>query len=877
MIKGLITSKNFVFIALLTLAALALTSGAGPLAPSTTYAESIWSDAATPGGTDDNGGQPIELGLKFRASANGCITGLRFYRVALDTGTHVGSLWKTDGTLYETLTFTTGDTAGWQQMLFASPVPITANTTYVASNYSPLGHYAYTSAGLASGVVNGNLQALQDGVDGPNGVFKLGGGFPDSSYNSTNYWVDVVFTTSCPSDTTPPTVSSVSPANGATNVNTTVNITATFSEAIDPATINATTFVLRDSLSNLVPASVTYNAATKIAVLNPTSSLSILTSYTATVNGGASGVKDLRGNAMSANYTWSFTTAWQTVYTIWNEAAVPTGIYDNGEPIEVGVKLRADVAGYITGLRFYKAVGDTWTSHVGNLWLPGTTPTNLATVTFTGETSSGWQQMAFSSPVLITANTTYVASYYSQLNYYAADATYFATKGADNAPLHALQDGVDGPNGVYKTGVGSGFPDQSFNSTNYWVDVTFIRIPRTLTVTSSPVAGGSVTLSPPGGNYDDGTSVQLTAVPATGYRFDHWTGDLTGSANPASISMTANRSVTAVFIQTFTLTVTSSPAAGGSVTLSPPGGTYDTGTVVQLTASANAGYTFNNWTGGATGTSNPVNVTMNGNKSVTANFTQNQYTLTVVLSPVAGGSVTKNPNKATYVYGDVVQLTASANGGYTFSSWTGDATGTSNPVSVTITGNKSVTANFAINTFTLTYNAGANGSISGTTPQTVNYGASGTAVTAVPATGYHFVQWSDGSTVNPRTDTNVTANITVTASFAINTYTLTYTAGAHGTISGTSPQTVNYGASGTAVTAVPATGYHFVQWSDGSTTNPRTDTNVTANITVSASFAINTYTLTYTAGANGTISGATPQTVNYGASGTAVSEDPAPG
>src|SRR6185295_138525 len=115
-----------------------------------------------------------------------------------------------------------------------------------------------------------------------------------------------------------------------------------------------------------------------------------------------------------------------------------------------------------------------------------------------------------------------------------------------------------------------------------------------------------------------------------------------------------------------------------------------------------------------------------------------------------------------------------------------------------------------------------------------------------PSTGYHFVQWSDGVLAATRTDTNVTANITVTASFAIDTvtYTLTYTAGTNGTISGTSPQTVNSGASGTPVTAVPATGYHFVQWSDGVLTATRTDTNVTANVNVTASFAINTYTLT---------------------------------
>ena len=161
------------------------------------------------------------------------------------------------------------------------------------------------------------------------------------------------------------------------------------------------------------------------------------------------------------------------------------------------------------------------------------------------------------------------------------------------------------------------------------------------------------------------------------------------------------------------------------------------------------------------------------------------------------------------------------------------------------------------------FRSGANGTISGASPQTVSCGASGTAVTAVPNACYSFVNWSDGSTANPRTDTNVTANISVTANFAINgPYTLTYTAGANGTISGTSPQTVSCGGSGSAVTAVANACYHFVNWSDGSTANPRTDTNVQASASYTANFAINTYTLTYTAGANGTISGVSPQTVN---------------
>ena len=170
----------------------------------------------------------------------------------------------------------------------------------------------------------------------------------------------------------------------------------------------------------------------------------------------------------------------------------------------------------------------------------------------------------------------------------------------------------------------------------------------------------------------------------------------------------------------------------------------------------------------------------------------------------------------------------------------------------------------------MNYNAGTNGTVSGTTPQTVNYNASGSPVYAVPATGYHFVNWSDGLATTNRTDLNVTSNLTVTASFAINTYTLTYNAGTNGTVSGITPQTVNYNASGSLVYAVPATGYHFVNWSDNLLTTNRTDANVTSNLTVTASFAINSYTLTYNATNGGSISGATPQTVAYLASGSAV-------
>ncbi|MDI6800130.1 MAG: stalk domain-containing protein [Actinomycetota bacterium] len=218
------------------------------------------------------------------------------------------------------------------------------------------------------------------------------------------------------------------------------------------------------------------------------------------------------------------------------------------------------------------------------------------------------------------------------------------------------------------------------------------------------------------------------------------------------------------------------------------------------------------------------------------------YTLTCTAG--ANGSITAPASSpTTHNSGDVVTITAAANPGYHFVNWTGDvgtvADTSAASTTITMNGNYSITANFAIDTYTLTYTAGANGSITGTSPQTVNHGADGSQVTAVPDAGYHFTSWSDGVLTAARTDTNVTGNITVTASFAINTYTLTYTAGANGSITGTSPQTVNHGADGSQVTAVPAAGYHFTSWSDGVTTAARTDLNVTGDISVTASFSAN--------------------------------------
>ena len=155
------------------------------------------------------------------------------------------------------------------------------------------------------------LHLLQDGVSGHNGVYAYvtRSGFPNLSWRSSNYWVDVVFNDNLGPDTIAPTVTEITPTNGASDVGAGAGVTATFSEAMDPATLSSQTFELRDD-NGLVSASVSYNAGSRTAILATAIQLEPSTTYTATLKGGTTDprVKDLAGNALAADFSWSFTT-----------------------------------------------------------------------------------------------------------------------------------------------------------------------------------------------------------------------------------------------------------------------------------------------------------------------------------------------------------------------------------------------------------------------------------------------------------------------------------------------------------------------------------------------------------------------------------------
>ena len=197
--------------------------------------------------------------------------------------------------------------------------------------------------------------------------------------------------------------------------------------------------------------------------------------------------------------------------------------------------------------------------------------------------------------------------------------------------------------------------------------------------------------------YNEGEVVGVTAAPNSGYTFSGWSGACTGSGS-CSVTMDADKTVTANFVAvpTYTLTTAVSPTGGGTINPAAGPHTYNQDDVVAITATPNSGYTFSNWSGACTGTGS-CSVTMDRHQTVTANFTAvPTYVLTTAVSPSAGGTINPAAGPHTYNQGDVVAVTAAPNSGYAFSGWSGACTGTST-CSVTMSANRAVTATFSVN------------------------------------------------------------------------------------------------------------------------------------------------------------------------------------
>jgi hypothetical protein len=260
------------------------------------------------------------------------------------------------------------------------------------------------------------------------------------------------------SDSTAPTVSITTPANNSSaSGTTTVGISASDNVGVSKVELYVNNTLKYTGTS----ASASYSWDTTKET-NGQCTL-VAKAYDIAGNVGQSSNVFVTVNNSSSNPSSSDT---QTTSTIWSDSTVP-GLVDAGadSPVELGTKFSSDTNGTITGIRFYKAGANTGT-HVANLW--SSSGQLLATAKFTSETASGWQQVNFSTPVAITANTTYVVSYFCPAGHYSDDLNYFNRKGVDNSPLHVPANG-----GVFAYGSSSKFPNQVWNASNYWVDVVF--------------------------------------------------------------------------------------------------------------------------------------------------------------------------------------------------------------------------------------------------------------------------------------------------------------------------------------------------------------------------------------------------------------------
>jgi Domain of unknown function (DUF4082)/Fibronectin type III domain/Bacterial Ig domain len=603
-VKGLTNGTGYTFKVSATNAV-----GTGPSSPASGEAVPTYTifDFGTPTIVDSANTSSTEVGVQFNSEVAGMITGIRFYKAATNTGTHVGSLWSSAGALLTQATFTNETGSGWQQVNFATPVAISPNTTYVAAYLVPNGHYSETPSAFATAAVsNPPLQALPNPI-APDGVYTRTStsAFPTSTSNAANYRVDVDFVPtpapglvtgvsatagtlsatvkwSAPSGGGPVTTYKITPYVGSeAQPATTINGAPPATEATIKGLAGGTGYTFTVQASNTAgagpasepsnsvtptgptvpssPTGVTASAATKQALVSWNAPAneggSPLTGYTVTPFIGASAQTPvhvspsttsttLTGLSNGTSYTFAVTasnevgesalssasnsvTPQDTIFDFATPVTIDSG---DGSSVELGVKFSSELYGTVSGIRFYKASANTGT-HVGSLW--SSTGALLAQATFTNETASGWQQVNFSTPVVINPNTTYVAGYLAPKGHYSDTSSAFASIGVGNPPLQALAN-TTSLNGVYVYTATSAFPTSSVKATDYWVDLDFLPAPSPGQVTnvsatagigsanltwSAPASGGPVTtytITPYVGSEAQLATTINGAPPATG-------------------------------------------------------------------------------------------------------------------------------------------------------------------------------------------------------------------------------------------------------------------------------------------------------------------------------------------------------------------------
>ncbi|MCP3395145.1 DUF4082 domain-containing protein [Bradyrhizobium sp. CCGB12] len=722
---------------------------------------SLFPGSATPATINTTDASAVELGVRFQSSTAGTVSGIRFYKSSQDTGTHTGELWSSTGTLLATATFTNETASGWQSVTFSNPVSLTAGTTYVASYHTNVGHYSSSVNYFTSNVTSGPLTALANG----NGVYTYSSNraFPTTTFQSTNFWVDVMFN--------PSTTNSAPVAANDTGPTVTQNT---------PMTITAASLIANDSDPNGDTLTITaVSAATNGTVALNTQPNPQNNTITFTPNAGYTGpasfsytISDGRGGTATANVNLTVAPLGAGPVSLFSASNTPaqTNLND-GSQLGVGMKFTSSVAGQITALKFYRSASDTG-PNVLDLWT--STGTRLATATFTNTSVSGWQTVTLPSAVSIAANTTYVASYHTT-GAYVVTNNYF-TAAVTNGPLTALSATTPGGNGVYSyggTSTSSIFPTSTYNGSNYWVDVSFVP------------SGGSN--QPPVANADSGyTTSQNTALTiAAGTLLANDSDPNGGTLSITGVSGAVNGSVSfnsQTNTVTFTPTTGYTGAASFSYTISDGQGGTATATVsLTVNTAPNQPPVANNDSGYTT-TQNTA-LTVAASALLANDSDPNGGTLSITgVSGAVNGSVSFNSQTNTVTFTPTTGYTGAASFSYAISDGQGGtATATVSLTVNTVTNQQpvanndsgySTTQNTALTigaSSLLANDTDPNGDpltitgVSGAVNGTVSFNVQTNVVTFTPTTGYTGAASFSYAISDGRGGTaTATANLTVT-------------------------------------------------------------------------------------------------------------------
>lgn len=418
-------------------------------------------------------GVPVTLGTAFTATETGTVSALEFYRAPGNTGPHTGTLYAADGTVLAAVEFPDDSVSGWQQAPLAAPVRLEVGAEYTVAYTTP-STYSLTAGHWAQPRTSGPLRTGENA-----GRFTYEGGMPTESV-STDYLVDVQFTP----DPAAPTITDRSPASGATDVDPSSTVAVTFDEAVhaDAAITLSAGGSGGTGDGTPVPGTSSRSADGTGLTFSPDAPLPAGSLITVTVNGAA----DASGSLEAPVHTWSFRTALPNGDTasFLHDAAPETLVSGDGAAVQLGMAMTTDRDITVHALRYHRGT-EPGSAGTGSVW--DADGNRIAQVAFPTGTTPGWHTAFLDAPVHLSAGSTFTVSRH------APDGGYAYTSGDFAQPRTVGALTLAGDNGLFRYGDNTAAPNETWGSTNYFVDLLYVEAaPAPLAASAQEPADGAV-------------------------------------------------------------------------------------------------------------------------------------------------------------------------------------------------------------------------------------------------------------------------------------------------------------------------------------------------------------------------------------------------